>query len=216
VAVVLYGIGSPLIVDIEESCARLELPILAAVKNIEGPVYSISGAPIYTAEALPERLRGLPFNVPIFTPGHRRLAVAEAERRGFGRGLTIIDPHAIVARSTEIDAGTFINCGVVVGGAGTVGRFVLVNRSASIGHHAAIADYVSIGPAATLAGNVSVGRGAVVGTGAIIGPGVTIGENAVVAMGSVVNGDVAAHCMVGGRPARVLKTDIAGYNECAA
>ena len=42
--------------------------------------------------------------------------------------------------------------------------------------------------------------------GAIICPGVTIGRNAVVAAGAVVTKDVPDNKVVGGNPARVIKT----------
>jgi acetyltransferase-like isoleucine patch superfamily enzyme len=42
--------------------------------------------------------------------------------------------------------------------------------------------------------------------GAIILPGVTIGENAVVAAGAVVTKDVAPNMIVGGNPAKFIKS----------
>lgn len=45
-----------------------------------------------------------------------------------------------------------------------------------------------------------------IGAGATILPGVTIGQNAVVAAGAVVSKDVPANTVVGGVPAKVLKT----------
>ncbi len=45
-----------------------------------------------------------------------------------------------------------------------------------------------------------------IGAGATILPGVTIGENAIIAAGAVVNKDVAANTIVGGVPAKILKT----------
>jgi acetyltransferase-like isoleucine patch superfamily enzyme len=45
-----------------------------------------------------------------------------------------------------------------------------------------------------------------IGAGAIITDGVKIGQGAVVAAGAVVTGDVSPHTVVGGVPARILKT----------
>ncbi|NSW52282.1 MAG: acyltransferase [Anaerolineae bacterium] len=44
-----------------------------------------------------------------------------------------------------------------------------------------------------------------IGAGAIITDGVTVGKGAVVAAGAVVTGDVAAHTVVAGIPARVIR-----------
>jgi acetyltransferase-like isoleucine patch superfamily enzyme len=52
---------------------------------------------------------------------------------------------------------------------------------------------------------VRIGSGSWIGHGAIILPGATIGRNAVVAAGSVVRGEVADHCVVGGAPAELLR-----------
>lgn len=53
---------------------------------------------------------------------------------------------------------------------------------------------------------ILIKRKAWVGAGATILPGVTIGENAVIAAGAVVSKDVAANTVVGGVPAKVIKT----------
>lgn len=53
---------------------------------------------------------------------------------------------------------------------------------------------------------IVIKRNAWIGAGATILPGVTIGENAVVAAGAVVAKDVKANTLVGGVPAKVIKT----------
>lgn len=53
---------------------------------------------------------------------------------------------------------------------------------------------------------ITVKRGAWIGAGAIILPGVTIGENSIVAAGAVVTKDVLPNAVVGGTPARFIRS----------
>jgi acetyltransferase-like isoleucine patch superfamily enzyme len=52
-----------------------------------------------------------------------------------------------------------------------------------------------------------------IGAGAVVLPQIKIGENAVVGAGAVVTRDVGDHTLVVGNPARVAKSDIAGYKD---
>lgn len=88
----------------------------------------------------------------------------------------------------------------------------------------AIGDRVSIGPRVTLVtsshpnrsriapvapvarGPVTIEADAWIGAGAIILPGVRIGRGAVVGAGSVVTRDIAPLAVVGGQPARPIRT----------
>lgn len=54
--------------------------------------------------------------------------------------------------------------------------------------------------------DISVGRGVWIGSGAVVLGPATIGDDAVVSAGAVVVGDVPAGTVVGGVPARVLRT----------
>jgi acetyltransferase-like isoleucine patch superfamily enzyme len=53
---------------------------------------------------------------------------------------------------------------------------------------------------------IEIGDDVWIGAGAIITDGVKIGQGAVVAAGAVVTQDVAPHHLVGGVPARVIRT----------
>jgi acetyltransferase-like isoleucine patch superfamily enzyme len=53
---------------------------------------------------------------------------------------------------------------------------------------------------------ILIRKGAWIGAGATILPGVTVGVNSIVAAGAVVNKDVADNTIVGGIPAKLLKT----------
>ncbi|KAA5539668.1 DapH/DapD/GlmU-related protein [Adhaeribacter rhizoryzae] len=55
-------------------------------------------------------------------------------------------------------------------------------------------------------GKIHIKKNAWIGANVTILPGVTIGENAVVAAGAVVSKDVAANTVVGGVPAKFIKT----------
>jgi sugar O-acyltransferase (sialic acid O-acetyltransferase NeuD family) len=213
VSIVLFGSTTMMIVEVEESCARLGLHILAIVRNVEGRDYPLARERIIRAEDVTAEIAACPFIVPIFTPGHRMAASREAMARGFSTPMTVTDPTSAVARSTTLGAGTYINAGVCIGGASRIGAFAFINRSASIGHHAAIDDFVSVGPGATIAGAVRIGRGTVIGAGAVVLPDLTIGSNAVVAAGAVVREAVDDHCLVAGNPARVIKEQYAGYRD---
>lgn len=53
---------------------------------------------------------------------------------------------------------------------------------------------------------VTIGNNVWIGGRAVINPGVTIGDNAVIASGAVVTKSVPANVVVGGNPARIIKT----------
>lgn len=212
-AIVLYGSTASMIVEVEETCARLGVAIRAIVRNVDGKDYALARELVMAASDVTDEIASSPYLIPIFTPGHRLAAFHDASARGFRRPTIIIDPTSTVARSTNLGEGIYVNAAVAIGGATAIGAFTFINRSASIGHHVEIADFVSIGPGATVAGSARIGRGTVIGAGAVVLPGVEIGRNAVVGAGAVVREAVADHCLAAGNPAKVVKTDYAGYRN---
>lgn len=98
----------------------------------------------------------------------------------------------------------FINAGVVIMAFTTI----TIEDDVAIGSEAFITDSDNhpLGDRATREEPITIKRGAWIGTRASILPGVTIGERAVVAAGAVVTADVPADTLVGGVPAKPIRT----------
>lgn len=204
-SIVLYAAGSPLIADVEESCRRLGVAIVAVIKNVAGPHYLLDASVLRDAAEIDPDLLRVPCIVPLFTPANRRFGAREAMTRGFTIAPALIDPTAIVASSATIGDGSYVNAGAVIGAVAQIGAHVIVNRSASIGHHVALAPYVSIGPAAVIAGQVRIGEGTLLGAGATIVPQVIIGPGCVIGAGAVVLEDIPAGSLAVGHPAKIVR-----------
>ena len=202
--IIVFGAGGPLTPDLEESAARAGIRVAAAIRNRSGPGFSLDPALETTVAALTPALRAVPFICPLFTPGNRRAAVAEALALGLAPAPALADPTAILAASARIGDGSWVNAGAILGALARLGRHVLVNRGAGIGHHAEIGDFASIGPGAVLAGQVRLGAGALVGAGAVVEPGLSLGEDSVLAPGAVLRRDLPAGMLAAGNPARIL------------
>jgi sugar O-acyltransferase (sialic acid O-acetyltransferase NeuD family) len=210
-AVVIFAIGSPLVVDVEESIFRSGTTITAGVRNVEGPSFLSEGIDIVSPSDLTDDLRATPFLVPLFTPANRQSAAREAAGVGFVTAWSLVDPTVAVPRSLSLGQGCYVNVGCSLGAGSVFEEFVLINRGASVGHHAQLGRFVSIGPGAVIAGQVSVGKGSVVGAGATVLPSIVIGENVVVGPGSVVMRDVPDGCAAFGNPAKIVRRNISGF-----
>lgn len=186
--VVLFGAGSPVVVDVEESCARRGWPILAALRNVAVPDRTSGDVPV--RPLAPDEVIADPVLLPLFTPDNRRLAWTQAMAHGAREFPTLIDPTAILPRRLSIGEGGYVNAGCTIGAAARFGRFVFVNRGAVLGHHLELGDFVSIGPGVVIAGEVVVEEGARIGAGAVILPGIRIGAGASIAAGAVIRRDV--------------------------
>jgi len=199
--VVLFGVRSPLVTEFEESCDRAGISVIAGV-SVSGAPRMAGAAPVVALDEVGNRLGGEGYLACAFSPRRRRALADQAEASGLRPAPALIDPTVILAKTSRIDEGSFINAACVIGSVAFVGMNVLMNRSASLGHHSVLEDDVSIGPGAIMAGNVRVGRGSMIGAGATILPDIRIGCDCVVAAGSVVNRNVPDGTFVAGNPAK--------------
>ena len=111
-------------------------------------------------------------------------------------------------RNVTVGAGCFLNSPLFIDAAGPVS----IGDNVSLGHHVVIitSDH-ALGPSWFRAGTlqvapVTIGNGAWIAAGVTLLPGVTIGPGAVVAAGAVVTRDVPPDTLVGGIPAKLIKT----------
>jgi len=213
---VLFGIGSPIVVEYAESCRRLGWSVMAAVKNRDGEVHFDDPDRIVAPSAVGPTLLAHPCLCPMFTPANRATATREAQALGFTFGTALVDPHVITSPTSHIGGASFINAGCIIGATTSIAPHVLINRGASIGHHARIGTCASIGPGAIIGGLVEIGAGAMIGAGAVLLPKVRIGAYAVVGAGAIVTRDVPDRAKAFGNPARVVATGLPDFALPAA
>lgn len=215
---IVFACRTPYALEVAETIWRRGDEVAGLVDNLppgkrtaRGTDEEAIGAPLLTpAELSPDLLR-LPVAIPLITPGHRFAVEIEARSLGFDSFPALLDPSAVVARTTPVGEGSIVNAAAVIAAGTALGRSVHVNRSASIGHHNVVEDYATLGPGCVLAGQVRIGRGAFVGAGAVCAPMVDVGPNAVVGAGAVVVRDVEAAKVVAGNPAREIPGKDGGY-----
>lgn len=199
-SIVLFGVRTPLVVDYEETCRRLGIGIAAGI-SVSGTPRVLDRSRVVLLEAVAGARIESPFVACAFSPTRRRELCVLALAAGLQVADALIDPMAVLPASIRVGRGSYVNAGVIIGGACFIGEHVLINRAVSLGHHCVLGDFVSIGPGATLASNIHVGDGAVIGAGAVIVPNVRIGNEAVVGAGSLVRKDVGDGEFVAGNPA---------------
>lgn len=121
--ILLYGVGSPIVGDVEESAHRAGMAIILGIRNVAGPALTGAEIPTCPVDAIPEAYRGNPFLVPLFTPGHRQGAVREASGHGLMQHAVLVDPTTIRPRDLVIGPGSYVNAGCVFGTGGGDRRF---------------------------------------------------------------------------------------------
>jgi len=168
-------------------------------------------------------LEGLPVFVPADLPyspddvacvagivsNRRRGLVEEVAARGFTFAV-LKHPAAIVSPRAAFEPGALIGAGAIVGAHARVGGHVIVNRGANIAHDVELGAFATVGPNAVIAGAVIVGARAWIGVGAVVRDHLAIGEGAVVGAGALVVKSVAAHTLVVGSPAAVMRDGVDG------
>ena len=142
-----------------------------------------------------------------FDPAETRDLLSQITGSEIDESVAVFTPLYInYGKNTKIGKNVFINfdCVFLDLGGITIEEGVLIAPKVSLlseGHPLSPDDRQSLVP-----GHIHIRKNAWIGAGATILPGVTIGENAVVAAGAVVSKDVPANTVVGGIPAKIIKS----------
>jgi acetyltransferase-like isoleucine patch superfamily enzyme len=140
-------------------------------------------------------------------PAEIRALLSQITESDIDDSVAIFTPlHINYGKHTRIGKNVFINfdCVFLDLGGITIEDNVLIAPKVSLlseGHPINPGDRQSLVP-----GHIHIKENAWIGAGATILPGVTVGENAVVAAGAVVSKDVPDNTVVGGIPAKIIKT----------
>ena len=169
---------------------------------------TLEGLPVYVPDDLPFAAADVVCVAGIVST-KRRAIVEAVEARGF-TFVVVQHPAAIVSPRAQVEPGAFIGAGAIVSAHTHVARHVILNRGANVAHDVDLGAFVTVGPNAVIAGAVTVGARAWIGVGAVVRDHLAIGEGAVVGAGALVVKPVAAHTLVAGSPAAVVREGVDG------
>ena len=124
----------------------------------------------------------------------------------YGADITVFQGGELILNGGFFNSGVTVRCKSKI----TVGEGTAVSHGVLIqdydGHELFLGG--SAGEKTENCGPIHIGKHVLIFANATILKGVTIGEGAIVAAGAVVTGDVPAHTLVAGVPARVVKSNV--------
>ena len=147
------------------------------------------------------------------TPEELRELFSELTGREVDESFALFPPfHTDCGKNIQVGKRVFINMGckfqdqggIVIGDDTLIGHNVVL---ATLNHEMSPEDRGTMIPAP-----IHIGSRVWIGANATVLPGVTVGDGAVIAAGAVVTKDVPRNTVVGGSPARVIRTIKEGEN----
>jgi len=120
--------------------------------------------------------------------------------------VNAIHTSAILATSSDLGHGNFIDQGVKVGAGASVGNHCTLHAGCILGVETKLGDFVQLGAGSVINAGTEVEDEVFIGSGAVIVGGITIGKGARIGAGSVVIAPVKAGETVFGNPAQKVNT----------
>ncbi len=118
----------------------------------------------------------------------------------------LIHPSALISPSARIGRGVVVMARAVIGVQAILRDMSLVNTGAILDHDNDLGGSAHVAPGCAIAGNVHIGDRTLIGVGSAIRPGVRIGSDSIIGAGSAVVSNIGDKQIVGGAPARPIKT----------
>ncbi len=119
--------------------------------------------------------------------------------------VTLIHPHAVIARNVEIGEGTVIMAGAIINSETKIGNGCIINTGASVDHDCIIEDFVHVAVGAHICGTVNIGKSTWIGAGATVSNNISICSHVTIGAGTVVVKDITEDGTYIGVPARKVK-----------
>lgn len=169
----------------------------------------------YADELFQEAVRiGMELNNQYHTPGEIREVMGRLTGKRIDRSFRMFPPfYTDFGKNITIGKNVFINSGCHFQDQGGIE----IGDSTLIGHNVVLATINhDLNPKEDRKNHyapIKIGAHVWIGSNATVLPGVTIGDYAVVAAGAVVTKDVPAMTVVGGVPAKVIKTIQDNFSE---
>lgn len=117
----------------------------------------------------------------------------------YGKGEIILNSESYIGSYSTIESGE--NCKVIIGHKCRISHNVRIYTTTLLSNQNLLNNNLS-----RFSKNVIIGNGVWIGANVFINPGVIIGDNSIVGANSVVTKKVEANTIVGGVPARFIKS----------
>jgi acetyltransferase-like isoleucine patch superfamily enzyme len=145
-------------------------------------------------------------SLPIYIWG--RVIIRNRKSIFCGKNITIANNVMISPLALLIGDNVWIGFNCVLMGKVEIGNNVMIGPNVTIaGANHGFADVnIPMRQQPLTVKGIKIGNDIWIGANSVIVDGVNIGDGAVVAAGSIVTKDIEAYCIVGGNPARYIKT----------